>query len=52
MADLETAQARVAELEELASALRRAEALACRRFAATVVVAAMRRVVEYELAGR
>ena len=43
---------RVAHPDELAPALRRAEALACQRFAPSVVVAAMRRVVEYELAGR
>ena len=43
---------RLAAPEELASALRRAEAVACRRFAPRVVVAAMRRVVEHELAGR
>jgi len=43
---------RVAEPDGLASALRRAEALACRRFSPSVVVAALRRVVEYELAGR
>ncbi len=46
------AMLRTATPDELASALRRAEALACRRFTPSVVVAALRRVVEHELAGR
>ncbi len=55
VADLEgwlVAVLRTADPEEMASALAEAEATACTRFTSADVVAALRRVLTFELAGR